>query len=151
MAYAVTAWKSSIIPCDGPSRQRGVQRVEMRITGLAADTDCDIGDLAAGAFWTAAEANATYGTTATKLKTHLSAVYPKASEVLYKSSQLDTAFIRVAAGPAGAQYVAAKNGTSGIPEFTFVAASGPTSLYLTLEFPLLDEEYPETPEMYGTI
>jgi hypothetical protein len=152
MAVAITAWKSTIIPSQGPSRSRGIQRFEIDVTQAAADNDCDIGDLTAGAFWTSAEAHATYGTQATALKTELAAVYPLASEVLLRSAVLDSAYVRVVGATAAAtQYGVTIDAHSAIPIIAFHAASAPTAITLVFDFNLLEGKYHLTPKSYGTI
>jgi hypothetical protein len=146
MAFAIAAWKSQIIPAEGPSRGRGVQRVEIDITQANTDTDADIGDLT-GTLWTAAGSS----TNGAPLKALLTALYPLASDVMWKSALFDSTHIRVAATPSGAQFTTAVNSTTKIPEFTFVSGSAPTAWTLVLEFSILEGNYPKTPESYGTI
>jgi len=152
MAVAITAWKSTIIPTQGPSRSRGIHRVEIDVTQAAADTDFDIGDLAAGAFGGSAEAQATYGTQATALKTELAAMYPLTSEVLLRSAVLESSYVRVAGAPAAAtQYQVSINAASDIPEIAFNAASAPLAITIVLDFNLLEGKYHLSPKSFGTI
>jgi hypothetical protein len=154
MAVAVKAWKSTIIPTQGPSRSRGIQRVEFDVTQAAADNDSDFGDLtlATSAFWTSAEAHATYGATAIALRAHLEQLYPMASEVLIRSAVLESAFVRVVgATGAATQFASTPNATTGIPDVTYHAASAPTAVTYVLDFNLLEGKYYLAPKSFGTI
>ena len=154
MAVSITAWKSTIIPTQGPSRSRGIHRVEFDFTQAAADNDCDLGDLtlATSAFWTSAVAHATTGTQATALLNELTALYPLASEVLFRSSILETTKVRVVGATSGAtEFSATKDGTTAIPSLTFHAASAPTALTVVLDFNLLEGKYWLAPKSFGTI
>jgi hypothetical protein len=154
MAVAITAWKSTIIPVSGPSRSRGIQRVEFDVTQAAADNDSDFGDLtlATSAFWTSAVAHATYGDTAIALRAHLFEAYPLASEVLIRSAVLESAYVRVTPATAGAtEFVAALDATTHIPSLTYHAASAPTAVTYVLDFNLLEGKYYLAPKSFGTI
>jgi hypothetical protein len=125
---------------------------EADITQAAADVDVDFGDLTAGAFWTSAEADATYGARATALKAELTKAYPLASEVLMRSAVLESAYTRVVGAPAAAtQYGVTINATSKIPEIAFNAGAAPTAITLIIEFNLADGAYPLAPVSSGTI
>jgi len=144
MAFAIAAWKSQIIPAEGPSRGRGVQRVEIDITQANTDVDADLGDLS-GTFWGAVGSS----TKGVPLKALFTTLYQKASEVTWKSGVLGS---RVhAAAASGTAYAVALNSTTKIPEFTFDSGSAPTAWTIVLEFSLLEKQYPEAPESYGTI
>lgn len=65
MAFALTKFSARGIDIAGPSYKRGIQQVVLDITGTSADIDLDLGD-DSGTFWTAAQANGTYGALATK-------------------------------------------------------------------------------------
>ena len=154
MAVSITAWKSTIIPSQGPSRSRGIQRVEFDFTQAAADNDCDLGDvtLSTSAFWTSAVAHATTGTSATALLAELTALYSLASEVMFRSSVLETAYVRVVGATGGAtQYSATKDATTAIPSLTFHAASAPTAVTVVIDFNLLEGKYWLAPKSFGTI
>ena len=152
MAIAITAWKSYAVPIDQPTVQRfDTQKVVMTVTGAAADNDYDIGDLAAGAFWTSAEAHATHGAKATALKAYLGSVYPKSLFSVLTSPVLTQAgYVRVAGATGGAtEYQVLTNATSKIPEILFHAASAPTAITIELEFNLKTGEWPVAPATYG--
>lgn len=151
MAFAITAWKGYARPIDQSTIKRFEHTVEIHMTGLVADVDADIGDLAAGAFWVDAEANVTHGAKATALKSYLASLYPKCSTINFESPQLDSSFIRVLAGPALAgEYAVSLNATSAIPEVAFAAGAGPTAWKLVLRANLKTSDWPMTDVKYGS-
>lgn len=151
MTFAVTAYKSS--PCvGGGCTRRAVQRIEFDVTAANTDTDCDFGDLAAGAFWTDAEADVTHGAKATALKALLTALIAIDSDIQFKCLQLDANYQKVMGAPALAQeFGISLNGTSGIPEIVFVSGSAPTAATYVLEFSILEAQKPILPASAGTI
>jgi hypothetical protein len=151
MAFAVTAWKAYADPIDQGTIKRFDHTVEIHMTGLVADVDADIGDIAAGAFWVAAEADVTHGAKATALKSYIGSLYPKCSSVNYCSEQLNTVFIRVLAGPALAgEFSAIRNATTTFPEIAFAAGAGPTAWKLVLKCSLKTSEWPLADQKYGS-
>lgn len=151
MAFAVTAYKVMAVPCGSASSRKWINVVEFDVTAANTDTDCDLGDLAAGAFWTAAEADETYGDVATALKGILTTLYPKCSNIDWSSSEINAGLIQVASGASGAQYVVSKNATTGLPDFTFVSGSGLTAWTLRVDASILEASTPTAPSSEGTI
>jgi hypothetical protein len=151
MAFAITAWKAEPKPLDQAVIKRFDTTIEIHMTGLVADVDADIGDIAAGAFWVDAEANVTHGAKATALKSYIASLYPKCSSVTYKSENLDTSFIRVLAGPALAgEFSASQNATTKLPEIAFAAGAGPTAWKLIIDCKLKAGEWPLAQTSYGS-
>lgn len=70
MAFALTSFFADGTKYQGPGLYRAQQNIVITATGLAADVDFDVGDYS-GTFWTAALADATYGTLASQVKTAL--------------------------------------------------------------------------------
>jgi hypothetical protein len=150
MAYAVTAWKAYARPIDQSITRRFEHVIEAQITGLAADVDLDFGDLA-GAFWTSAEAHATYGATATALKNYIASLYPRVSSRRWECDALESTYVRVAGAPGlASEYQVIQNATTALPEFVFLAASAPTAYTLVIEAKLKTGEWPLIDTKYGT-
>lgn len=152
MAFAVTAWKSYPLHVDAALTKRFTQCVEMVITGANTDIDADIGDISTpGQFFTDAIADATYGTIATNLKTHLASLVAKGSHLVSMASEeLDSNYDRVSGAPAlGTEYQVVTF-TSHLPEILFVAGGAPTSWKLTLHLALKAGEWPLKQESGGT-
>lgn len=88
MAFALTGFSARGIDVKTPTKKRGIQQVVLSVTGAAADVDLDIGD-DAGTFWTAAQADATYGALAAKALTILNQIVDNAAAlVAVKSPEL---------------------------------------------------------------
>lgn len=151
MAFAVTAYKVQAIPVGTARARKWRNVVEIDITAANTDTDGDLGDLAAGAFWTAAEADGTHGDTATALKAILTALYAKSSNILWSCSEIDAGLIQVASGASGSEYQVTKNATTGLPDFVFVSGSGLTAWTLTIDASILEASSPTAPSSVGTI
>lgn len=80
MSFALTKFQAYGLYIDEAVTKKAIQRVEMTITGLAADVDLDIGD-DSGTFWTAALADGTYGTYATSALAAIQAVVARSQEL----------------------------------------------------------------------
>jgi hypothetical protein len=111
----------------------------MDITAAAADVDLDVGD-DSGTFWTAAQADSTYGALATKALAVLQDIVSvSAALVAVKSEQLIDR-IQIASVSGAGEYSLAVVNTR--PNIAFNAADGETSIKLILEYELDDEQYP---------
>jgi len=140
MAFAVTDYKAYGVDISEPVTKRAVQHLEMTITGLAADVDMDIGDQS-GAFWTAAEADGTYGATATACKAVIADIETKAAHRIsfFLKGVTDLKkLIEDGGTTAGDDYYL--SGTTVMPEITIHTAEGLTSYKLHLAVALDDEE-----------
>ncbi len=140
MAFALTRFKSYGRRHDGENRSHAEQVCELHITAANTDIAYDL-DVTAGTFWTAAEANATYGALATKAKsvflTDIVAVKHRCIAV--DGEPLVGDFLRVLSGAAGLQYVVAVGATvAHMPSLTFVSASAPTAITLVITWTLVD-------------
>lgn len=150
MAFAVTKYKSySIRPHQGIC-ERFEHIVELHITAANTDTDCDIGDFS-GTFWTAAEADATYGDIAENVADAMQDLYPNASCITWESPELDTDYVRVIGAPALAgEFKADQNSTTKIPDLTFLTTDAPTALTVRLRFSLKTGIWPVDDKAEGT-
>lgn len=80
MALALTKFSAYGFLVDGPHSKRAKQRAVLTITGLATDVSWDISNLT-GTFWTAAKANATYGSLATEAAEDMAVIRSSAVEL----------------------------------------------------------------------
>jgi hypothetical protein len=100
-----------------------LQFMELKITGANTNTTWDLAT-SGGTFWTAAKANGTYGTIATKA---LSALQKCATDS-YAFFQAYAGFIGTRPRAATALLTAySQSVTSGIPTFAFAATTAPTA------------------------
>ena len=77
MAFQLTGYRTYTIQPGSATKKRAIQYVEMRINRLAStDTLMDL-DAATGTFWTAVQADATYGAYATKAFANYQSLLPK--------------------------------------------------------------------------
>ncbi len=138
MAFAITKFKAYGIRAEGAVRPHTQQVASFTLTAAATDIAYDLGTTA-GTFWTSAEANATYGSLATAVKslllTRLPGLLPDGALVACESEVLQT-FIQVASGASGTQYTLAISAS--MPTITFVSASAPTAWVLNLRWNLID-------------
>lgn len=140
MAFALTSFRAFPVNVDEPITTRALQVVTLKITALAADVDLDIGDTA-GTFWTAALADATYGTKATEAKKHMATILANAETLKSLYSFEIAKNKRVSSGPDAVATKEVKyNGTATAPEILFFAGEGITSLTVTLEYVLKPEQ-----------
>lgn len=139
MAFKLTGFHARGVDVAGPSYKRGIQQVVLTIEATAADVDLDVGD-DSGTFWTAAEADSTYGSLATKAKTILNNIVDQASKLVAVKSQelLDRVQVGTVSG-AGEYSVAVQDKR---PNIAFNAADGETAITLILEYELNDSIYP---------
>lgn len=128
-AYAWVAANSSPIP-----NIRGDQWLELNITADAADVDLDIGDLG-GTFWGAVDATSLGAT----VLAAVTAAYPQWDSVgciAIESVQLLDRQQVLSADLAANKYAVAINSTTKLPEITFNAADGETSMCIRLKMRL---------------
>jgi hypothetical protein len=134
MAFALTSFFSDGVRFMGPGPLAAFECYKFTITAAATDVDLDIGD-ATGTFWTAAQADTTYGAMATQVleqvqreASQFSAVKSLFMPELYDRVQVET-------GPTGTQYVVDGIDTSTLlPSYTFATSGGDTSYSLSVEY-----------------
>ncbi len=140
MAFALTRFKSYARRHDGENRSHAEQVCELHITAANTDTAYDL-DNGAGTFWTAALADATYGSLATTAKavflTAIPAVKHRCMSV--NGEPLVGEYLRVLSGASGKQYIVAIGTTTAhMPNLTFVSGSAPTAITLFITWSLVD-------------
>lgn len=86
MAFALTKYEARSLDIASPTYKRGIQQVVLDITGTSADVDLDLGD-DSGTFWTAAQANTTYGELAKKALASLKRIVDQAQALVSVESQ----------------------------------------------------------------
>lgn len=146
MSFALTRFKAYGIRASGATRQHVQQVAVLGITAANTDTAMDIQTLA-GTFWTAAIANATYGSLATAARTK---IFTDITGVMahFVSAHAPALFTRlqVTTATTGTEYNTAL--TAGIPGFAFVSGSAPTAFTLTITW-LLKDGYEAIVADYG--
>jgi hypothetical protein len=139
MAFSLTAFQARSLEIQSPSYKKGIQQAVLTITGTAADVDLDVGDVS-GTFWTAALANTTYGTLASKALDILTKISDQSVSCLgWKCQQLMVKVQSAAAGSAG-EY-AVSYGTIA-PNFAIHTGEGSTAYYLVLEYEMANVSFP---------
>lgn len=138
MAFALTKFNSYGIDVAGPSFKRGMQHATFTITALVTDVALDL-SAAGGTFWTAAIANATYGTLATNALVVLGQIQNIAAQLWsIKSEQLLDRLQEASA--TGTDYTVAI--TTHTPDITCAASNGETAWVIDLEWQLTDGSFP---------
>jgi hypothetical protein len=138
MAFALTKFSSYGVNIVGPSYKRGTQKALLTITALVTDVSLDLAN-DSGTFWTAALANATYGSVATKALSVLDKIDTVASALLGVKSQQLLPRLQAAAA-AGTSYTLAVSGVR--PNITCAAGQGELSWQIELEWSLNDFIFP---------
>jgi len=138
MASALTAYKAWIQEADKATGPRHIQYLEMDITGANTDTAWDFAT-AAGTFWTAAEADETYGATATLARKLMYQIAEKAAYFAGVLGEVDLQYAREIAA-SGADYTMAAGTASNIPDLTFNSGNAPTSIKAVLRWVLSEDQ-----------
>lgn len=140
MAFALTGYSARGVEIGSVCYRKGIQQVVFEITGTSADVALDLGS-ASGTFWTAALADATYGTLATKALASLQRI--SANSMYYTAIKSQQLLVRVQVATlttTGQMLVAA--GTIA-PNISFNAGDGNTLYYIVLEYELKKRTFPE--------
>lgn len=131
MAFALTNARFYKVEIPSAVDKRGLQGIEMTVTRLTADTDLDFGDVD-GTFWTAAIADATYGTLSTlalgefkKIASNIEAI------VSLEITAVNGVMLRVASASTATQYDLTNAAT--FPETEFVVTLGANAAPATLK------------------
>jgi hypothetical protein len=138
MAFALTDYKAYGIDISEPVTKRAIQVFECTITGLAADVDLDIGDVAGNA-WSAIDNNA-IGLAA---KVAFTEILGKVSRLISASCpEIDNAYLPVYgdATPAASSVGLINNTAKTCPEYVFAAGEGQTSYNFVFQWTLKDEQ-----------
>ena len=138
MAFKLTAFEARSLELQNVSFKRGIQQVVLTITAANTDTDLDIGD-ETGTFWTAAQADGTYGGMAALALAALKAIMANAAHMIDWHCPQLTGYIQ-AAVPAGSQYQVAVD-TLGY-DFTLASGSAPTSYKMIFDVELIAGAFP---------
>lgn len=143
MAFALTKAEFRSVAHQNPSFKRGIQEIVFTITGANTDIDLDIGD-ASGTFWTAAQANSTYGAMAALVLAKLQAVVASSERLRrWECPELQaTAYVQVASAPGASQYSLTTD-TYG-PDILLNSGTAPTSYHVYLVFELAAGQFPVT-------
>lgn len=139
MAFALTRMEAYQEVVGSTSRKRGIQGVDLYITGTVADVDLDIGDYS-GTFWTAALANSTLGNVATTALSTIQKIVAQVESLDEVNSQQLLDRIKIATVAGAGEYSLAIQNT--LPNIAFFAGDGETSIFLRLKFTCVDGQFP---------
>lgn len=142
MAFALTKFRAIKIAQQSAVPKMGVCQIEMQVTRGSSDTDLDVGDID-GTFWTAAIADATYGTLATAANAWLNSILPsvisnEGFNLLGSGTSL--AMIQVTSASAATNFAVGNEQTFPLwfPNFTLNASADPATLNLVIKVGLVD-------------
>lgn len=135
MTFALTSFFADGVRFTGPGLVRASQKYSFTITAAATDVDLDIGDVT-GTFWTAAQADATYGTMATQVLTAVTGFEANctALESLFTPEIAGYALVRSLS--ATGTYTLDIDATTKLPNYTFHTAGGVTAYNVFVEYQL---------------
>ena len=139
MAFALTKYKAYGLLVSGPSRKQAVQYVEMHITAADTDVDLDIAD-SSGTFWTAAQANTTYGDIATSALESISDIGDQSAALLAVQSPEILIRAQDNTSPGSGFYGISVSGN--LPNIEWASGNAPTSYQVTLTLALPDGVQP---------
>lgn len=142
MAFALTSFFADGQEFNGPGLYRGIQTYCFNITGTTADVALDIGTYA-GTFWTAALADATYGSVASTVLTQIKLLNGQ----IRATSRVYTPELQSriqAAATSGSAYTLSIDSTTFLPIYTFAASNGATAYTVFVQFLLLPNIQPST-------
>jgi len=135
MAFALTNFKAFGIRTEGSTRQHVNQVAQLYITAATSDVAMDLGT-DAGTFWTAAQANATYGALASQALSVLQKIQNYVTGLMTVQSPALLNRIKVTSPAAATDYSLTISNQR--PNITFDAANGDTSYVITLVWALHD-------------
>ncbi len=123
MTFALTSFFADGVRFSGPGPYRATQTYALTVTAAASDVDLDIGD-ATGTFWTAAQADTTYGTMAAQVldKIEANAASLQAIKNIYTPELVG--FTQVLSLSATGTYTLAVDATTKLPNYTFHTDGG---------------------------
>lgn len=135
MTFALTSFFADGVRFSGPGPIRATQQYTFGITAAVSDVDLDLGDVT-GTFWTAAQANATYGEMALQVLTQIERLYAQYSSVrdIFTPDLYNR--IQVPSSPTGTQYSAEIDATYLLPNYTFATTGGSTAYTVHVEYML---------------
>lgn len=141
MAFQLSKAEFRSVSHQNPSYKRGVQEVVLTISGLNTDVDLDIGD-AAGTFWTAAQADATYGAMSALVLAKLQAVVAGSSYCSgIRCPELELgAYAKVASAP-GANQFSSSIDTYG-PDLLMHAGDAPLAYHVHVFYEMAAGQFP---------
>lgn len=134
MAFALTSFFADGVRFMGPGPLAATQSYRFTVTAAATDVDLDFGD-ATGTFWTAAQADSTYGAMATQVLSQVDRLVSQYSSVksIYLPELIDR--MQVPSSPTGTQYVSdGINADTLLPSYTFGASGGDTTYVLSVDY-----------------
>ena len=143
MTFALTKAEFRSVAHQNPSLKRGIQEVLLTITAANTDTALDVGN-ASGTFWTAAVADATYGSMASAILAQIQAIVSAGGSLRrWECPQLQAgAYAQVKSSPGANQYSTTLD-TYGV-DITLHSGDAPTSYSLYLVYELAAGQFAVT-------
>lgn len=133
MAFALTSFFADGVRFMGPGPVRATQKYTFGITAAASDVTLDIGDVT-GTFWTAAEADSTYGEMATQVLAQVERLYSQYQAVSDLFTPELASFTQVLSLSATGTYTLAIDSTYKLPNYTFHTSGGATAYTVFVEY-----------------
>jgi hypothetical protein len=147
MAFALTGFKAFGVSNTSATRKYETQIVQLYITGTAADVALDFGT-DAGTFWTAAQANTTYGAMATEALAALKALIAQTNGLLAVQSAAQLQRVQVAALTAAGQFTQVISNNR--PNIALFANDGAASYVFRFVYDLKDERAANVSDLGAT-
>lgn len=136
MTFALTSFVADGIRFQGPTPYRSKQQYVFTVTAAASDVDLDIGDTT-GTFWSAAQADSTYGEMATQVLDNIEAWAANLQAVSNLYTPELAGFTQVLSLSVTGTYTLALDSTTKLPNYTFHTDGGATAYTVFVEY-LLD-------------
>lgn len=140
MTFALTSFFADGVRFTGPGPYRATQRYVFTATAAATDVDFDLGD-STGTFWTAAQADATYGTMAAQALDFIEAGVSGIQNMSSLFTPQIAGYALVRSLSATGTYTLSINSTLQLPDYTFHTAGG-TTAYTVCVDSLLEPNIP---------
>jgi hypothetical protein len=133
MTFALTSFFADGTRFVGPGLVRATQTYAFTVTAAATDVDLDLGD-PTGTFWTAAQADSTYGEMATQVLSRIEALEDNYSAVKALYTPELASFVQVASLSATGTYTLDIDSTTQLPDYTFYTSGGTTAYTVFVEY-----------------
>ncbi len=133
MTFALTSFVADGVKFQGPGPYRAIETYALTITAAATDVDLDLGDTT-GTFWTAAQADSTYGEMATQvlswIEQHEGQIQAVKNLFVPELVPLTPVLSLAATGT----YTVDLNATTFLPDYTFYTAGGLTAYTVFVDY-----------------
>lgn len=133
MTFALTSFFADGVRFTGPGLVRASQKYSFTITAAATDVDLDLGDVT-GTFWTAAQADSTYGTMAAQVLTAVTGLEAHYTAVQNLFTPEIAGYALVRSLSATGTYTLDIDATTKLPNYTFHTAGGTTAYTVNVDY-----------------